>query len=199
MNLVGKMHGSLVFGRRVSVLAAHFAQILPEGAKVLDVGCGDGLIDKLIMELRPDVSIVGIDVLVRGHTHIPVKPFDGITIPYSDDAFDAVMFVDVLHHTDDPKVLLKEAKRVGKTAILLKDHTNDGLFSYATLRFMDWVGNAHHGVVLPYNYWSKREWGSALTELSLSAEHWNSRVGLYPVPASWLFDRSLHFIAKLKK
>ena len=37
--------------------------------------------------------------------------------------------------------------------IVLKDHTRNGLFSGSTLRFMDWVGNARHGVRLPYNYW----------------------------------------------
>jgi len=199
MNFVGKMHGCLVFGRRVSILAAHLAKLLPEGARVLDVGCGDGLVDKLIMELRPDVSIVGIDVLVRGNTHIPVMPFDGITIPYDDDAFDAIMFVDVLHHTIDPTILLREAKRACSKCLVIKDHTRDGLLAEVTLRFMDWVGNAHHGVVLPYNYWSKKEWDRQIELLELRYEVCNSTLELYPWPASILFDRQLHFVVRLMK
>jgi SAM-dependent methyltransferase len=31
--------------------------------------------------------------------------------PFSEDSFDMVMFVDVLHHTSDPRVLLREAVR----------------------------------------------------------------------------------------
>lgn len=199
MSLVGKMHGSLVFGRRVNVLAEHFAQCLPVGASVLDVGCGDGLIDKRIMELRPDVSIVGIDVLIRDNTHIPVSPFDGVVIPYGNDTFDSVIFVDVLHHTVDPSILLREARRVSRKCVVLKDHAREGLLAEETLRFMDWVGNAHHGVVLPYNYWSKPEWDKQIDLLGLTCDFWNSTLRLYPWPASLFFDRKLHFVARFMK
>ena len=157
---VGALHEKLVFGRRVKVLGRHLAALIPPRAKVLDVGCGDGTLDQLILQQLPGVSIEGIDVLVRPATKIPVRPFDGAHIPYPDASFDVVMFVDVLHHTDDPLLLLQEARRVGKI-ILIKDHTRKGFLAGPTLRFMDWVGNAPHGVVLPYNYWSERQWDDA--------------------------------------
>lgn len=197
MSVVGAAHARLVHGRRVQVLARAFVGLLPEGAKVLDIGCGDGLLDAVILRHRPDLTISGIDVLVRGRTHVPVTPFDGTAIPYDAGTFDAVMLVDVLHHAEDPEALLREARRVSRGPILVKDHTRDGLLAGATLRFMDWVGNAHHGVALPYNYWSRREWDRALRDLGLTVHGWNGRLGLYPWPASLLFDRSLHFIATL--
>ena len=197
MSVVGTVHANLVFGRRVRVLASQLASLLPKNAKVLDVGCGDGTLDSLILRSRPDLTINGIDILVRPQTHIPVVPFDGNTIPYPDRAFDVVMFVDVLHHTDDPMVLLREAKRVARQAIVLKDHTKDGMLAGPTLRFMDWVGNRHHGVVLPYNYWTQTQWERAMSDLGLAAAAWNANVGLYPWPATHLFDRTLHFVAKL--
>ena len=197
MSVIGAVHTNLVFGRRVRILASQLANLLPENATVLDVGCGDGTLDSLILRSRPDLSINGIDILVRPQTHIPVVPFDGTTIPYPDGAFDVVMFVDVLHHTDDPMVLLREAKRVARRAVVLKDHTKDGFLAGTTLRFMDWVGNRHHGVVLPYNYWTLRQWKQAMAELGLVAAIWNADVGLYPWPANHFFDRALHFVAKL--
>lgn len=197
MSVIGLVHDSYVFDRRVRVLAGHLAEALPEGARVLDVGCGDGRVAKLIMERRSDVSISGIDVLIRGQTHIPVEPFDGRTIPHGDASFDAVTFVDVLHHTDDPMVMLREAARVARRVVVIKDHTRDGLLAGPTLRLMDWVGNARHGVVLPYNYWPRRRWLSAFGELGLGVESWASDVGLYPPPLSWAFGRSLHFVARL--
>ena len=197
--LVGSLHEQVVFSRRVRVLAEKLAQAMPQGARVLDEGCGDGSIASLIQELRPDVSITGIDVLVRPETLIPVIEYDGQRFPFSDNAFDVVSFVDVLHHTDDPTVLLAEAKRVASNSVVIKDHTRDGFLAGATLRFMDWVGNAHHGVRLPYNYWTEKRWRDAMNELGLSAQHWDHRVGFYPGPAGWLFDRKLHFVARLTK
>jgi SAM-dependent methyltransferase len=196
--LVERVHGGYVHGRRVERLLAHLAPLIPPGAALLDVGCGDGLLSHRLAERRPDLSSVsGLDVLVRPDTHIPVAAFDGRTIPHSDKSFDAVVFVDVLHHTDDPMVLLREAARVARTAILIKDHTRDGLLAGPTLRFMDRVGNARYGVSLPYNYWPQRRWMDAFDELDLRVDTWRRNLGLYPLPADLVFGRSLHFVARL--
>lgn len=198
MKVLAFLHRHSVFGRRVRVLAQRLAPLLPRDATVLDVGCGDGSIDRLIAEHRPDVRIEGIDVRARPDAAIPVREFDGATIPYGDDAVDVVMFVDVLHHTDDPSRLLREAVRVARRAIVIKDHTREGVLAVATLRLMDWVGNAPHGVALPYNYWREAEWLEVFRRLEVTPSIWIRRIGLYPPPASWWFDRSLHFVARLE-
>ena len=198
MAILNKVHEKLVFNRRVNVIASQFIKLIPQNAYVLDVGCGSGLIDKLIMNHRPDIKIVGIDVLLRPETHIKVTLFDGKSIPFKAKTFDAMIFIDVLHHIDQPFDTLKEAKRVSKGLILIKDHAMDGFLAKATLTFMDWVGNAHHGVRLPYNYWSNMQWKSNFEKLNLVIDVWISKLSLYPKPASWLFDRKLHFVAKLK-
>jgi SAM-dependent methyltransferase len=193
---VGAVHQKLVFDRRTQVLASKLGAVVPEGT-VLDVGCGDGTIDAIIQEARPSLSIRGVDIMVRPQTKIPVEPFDGVVLPAHDRSVDSVLFVDVLHHTRDPIVLLREAKRVARKGIVIKDHCSDGIFDYPTLRFMDWVGNAPHGVVLPYNYWSRQQWQTAFAELQLKVTSWEDRLGLYPFPASMIFERKLHFIALL--
>ncbi len=130
MSLVQLLHDRLVYGRRTRLLAEKLSVHLPRDAPVLDVGCGDGKVDSLITRLRPDVAIQGIDVLVRPQTCIPVIRLDGATIPHPDASFDVVMFVDVLHHCQDPAQLLARAKRVTRSSVLIKDHTREGLLAY---------------------------------------------------------------------
>ncbi|MGC2821478.1 MAG: class I SAM-dependent methyltransferase, partial [Candidatus Sulfotelmatobacter sp.] len=150
MSAIGVLHEKLVFNRRVEILAGWFAQLAPRSARVLDVGCGDGLIAAALQSRRTDLVITGIDVLARSHTHIPVDMFDGANIPFDDRSFDVVLFSDVLHHTSDPAILLREARRVTSQSVLIKDHNRNGLLAGPRLRLMDWVGNARFGVALPY-------------------------------------------------
>jgi len=199
MTVLERIHGDYVLQRRVNRLAGLMAKLLPWEASVLDVGCGDGLVARAVMDQRPDVMVRGIDVLVREQTHIPVEPFNGREIPAESGSYDIVMFIDVLHHVENPLVLLTEAVRVARQGLLIKDHTKNGLLASPTLRFMDWVGNARHGVALPYNYWPRKKWHEAIESLGLAIAEWRSDLGLYPWPASWLFDRSLHFIARLDR
>jgi SAM-dependent methyltransferase len=196
--MLGSVHGKLVFGRRIRRLAAAVVDRLPANARVLDVGCGSGDLAALIMRLRPDVAIEGIDVLVRPDTAIVVHAYDGARIPFPDKSFDAAIVIDVLHHTDDPQSVLAEIARVAPI-VIIKDHLRDGLLANSTLRFMDWVGNAAHGVRLPYNYLSRREWIRIWQDLGLRTSAFATQLSLYPRPASWLFDRGLHFVTILSR
>lgn len=192
------LHEKLVFGRRVRRLAAAIAERLPRDARVLDVGAGSGDLAQRVMALRPDVRIEGVDVLVRPETAIPVHRYDGVTLPFADNAFDAAVIVDVLHHTDDPGAVMAEAARVAHS-LVIKDHFRDGFAAGATLRLMDWVGNAAHGVRLPYNYLSRREWTRLWGGQGLVTDRLADRLGLYPRPFGWLFDRRLHFVTVLTR
>jgi hypothetical protein len=50
---------------------------------------------------------------------------------------------------------------------VLKDHIKERGLAGLTLRFMDRVGNAHHGVVSPYNYWTKQQCREMFTAINL--------------------------------
>ena len=197
MNIIETLHASYIPARRISRLSTLLAAQLPPDARVLDVGCGDGSLARLLSEKRPDIHIRGIDVLVRSHVEIPVEAFDGLTIPMSDHSFDVLMFVDVLHHANDAMALLREAARVSRASILIKDHLCDSVMSGHLLKFMDRVGNERNGVALPFNYWQKKQWADAFRQTGLRTTYWSETLKLYPIWGDWLFGGGLHFLAQL--
>lgn len=196
MRILDHTHGKFVHSRRVRVLAEMIAAQLPYAAQVLDIGAGDGALARLILDQRPDLSITGIDVLVRPDTQIPVQAFDGNTLPLADHSVDATLFVDVLHHANDATQLLREAARVSRQCVVIKDHLREGFLANDTLRFMDWVGNARHGVALPYHYFNRAQWADAFAAAKLHTRAQSTEVPIYPAWASWLFGRGLHFVGR---
>ena len=199
LQLVQRLHGSLVFPRRARVLSTFLAELIPDGATVVDVGCGSGMIGYLVKQTKPTVSIQGLEVMPRPSCLIECARFDGTTIPMPDSSADVCMFVDVLHHTLSIDLLLREARRVARHHVLIKDHLCESGFDYAILSFMDWVGNRPLGVRLPHNYQSKADWCQLFSRCGLRVVDWKQSLPLYPPPFSKLFGRGLHCIALLER
>ncbi len=199
MNVLEFVHGHFIYQRRIDVLAAWLAALIPDNLEILDVGSGDGRLASAIMQWRTDVQIRGIDILVRYHTAIPVSLFNGREIPFANSSFPAVMLVDVLHHSENPFSLLAEAVRVSKMFIIIKDHFNDGFIAKKTLRLMDRVGNERHRVALPFQYWKRKQWAESFSRLHLKPVRGQEKLRLYPFPLNLFFDRCLHFINLLQK
>ncbi|HKM81836.1 MAG TPA: class I SAM-dependent methyltransferase [Candidatus Acidoferrum sp.] len=192
-------HARMVFGRRVRVLAECLSARIPPRCAVLDIGCGDGTIGSLLAKPGSEISLEGVEFAPRPQCAIRCRAFDGAELPFADGSFDVCLFVDVLHHTDDPSILLREARRVTRRFVLIKDHLSENRFDFKTLQFMDWVGNRPHGVRLPYNYQSRKEWEASFAKCGLSIAQWTSEVPLYPFPFSLLVGRGLHFVTLLEK
>lgn len=80
--------------------------------KILDVGCGTGIIH----DLYPNLDIMGIDVSqgMLAHHKGKHKMASACNIPFRDDKFDSVVCRSVLHHIPETEKALKEIKRVLK-------------------------------------------------------------------------------------
>ena len=192
------LHSRLIFGRRVRALADNIAQMIPgDASTLLDVGCGDGTLARSIMSRRPGLAATGVEIRARPHTAIPLQEFDGRILPFADGSHDVVMLVDVLHHAEEPTLLIREAGRVANTAVIIKDHLTGAWLSHARLRMMDWVGNIGHGVPLRYAYWSPMQWNDAFRSAGLREVDRRERLGLYGPSLRWLFERRLHFVSRL--
>jgi len=195
MSVLDQVHEGYIHGRRIRRLSELLGELVPSGCTLLDVGSGDGKLARALLDKRPDLRIEGVDVLVRGRTWVPVRTFDGTNLPYRESSVDGVMLIDVLHHTREPLALLREAVRVSRRWLIVKDHFLQGFVATLRLRFMDYVGNARHGVALPYNYLSPGEWTEFRRILDLKVATEMRELGLYPEPFDCLFGAGLHFIA----
>jgi len=197
--IVKPLHGFTVSGRRVKILSHHLSQLVPHNQSLtgLDVGCGSGEIAKNIQNICPYIEMNGVDVLVRKGAAISITEFNGERLPFEDKSYDFTMLIDVLHHTDDPAILMKECVRVSRKFVLIKDHICESWWDRTRLRFMDWVGNRAYNVALPYNYLSQRDWKKLYQVSKIVCEIKVSKLNLYSKPLSFLFDQSLHFVARV--
>jgi ubiquinone/menaquinone biosynthesis C-methylase UbiE len=181
------------------MLAQRLGAMLPTRSRLLDIGCGDGRLGALLRERAPQLEIEGVEVLPRTDCGVPCCAFDGVHLPFSDRSFDCCMFVDMLHHTRDPLAILRDACRVSREFLLIKDHFAENALDHWTLRLMDWVGNRPYSVALPYVYLSRSRWHELYDQLGVRLECTDCDLRLYPAPFSAIFGRNLHFISLLRK
>lgn len=166
---------------------------------VLDFGCGDLLFARELKQNLPDVSVTGVDVVDFGHRYKGVKyhQYDGVTLPFTNKSFDAVISWHVLHHTDEPFNLLKECMRVAKSKVFIVEPTYRGKWDIPGMRFMDWVFNVwkDRSISMPYRFASKKEW---MREIRLLGWECEEIVDVELLPAWLPTGRSLLFVCKKK-
>lgn len=163
------MHQRLSHSHRVDILSRKIAGLIAEQfpaaeqIRCVDVGCGDMQVSESIGRYNQRTVWRCIDIhalpeqLKSDEKWTKYLRFDGLHIPFADNAFDVVLFCDVLHHTRrDALALLKEAARVG-SIIIVKDHFEYSSYSRIMLKLMDFVGNWGYGINLPDNYFTVRE------------------------------------------
>jgi len=126
--------------------------------RVLDLGSSNGQLAKHLKDTNPHIQFIGADTHVPAQTYIPVVKYDGKTLPFKDNSFDCVIVIDVLHHDTNPEQVLREAKRVSRKLIIIKDHYWNNKFELAILKIADYIGNRPYGIKLPYNFLQMKEW-----------------------------------------
>ena len=107
-----------------TALLQSIARLVPEGSRVLDLGCGDGaLLDLLTREkgcTGYGIEIDDANVLAcvqRGINVLQLNLHQGLKT-FQDQSFDVVLQIDTLQHLRNAETMLRETARVGRVGIV---------------------------------------------------------------------------------
>jgi methionine biosynthesis protein MetW len=100
------------------------AALVPEGSRVLDLGCGDGAMLAYLQQARSctgyGIEIDDANVLAcvkRGVNVIQLNLDEGLSL-FDDASFDVVLQIDTLQHLRNAEVMLRETVRVGRIGVV---------------------------------------------------------------------------------
>jgi ubiquinone/menaquinone biosynthesis C-methylase UbiE len=105
------------YDRQASIIEGH----APGVNRILDLGSGPGHLLAQLSRRYPSASIVGVDISapmvrlagarVRGSA-VMLLQASFYKLPFGDESFDLVTGTGILHHADDLRGLLREARRL---------------------------------------------------------------------------------------
>ena len=108
----------------LSAIGQALAELVPEGSRVLDLGCGDGA---LLAHLQANRGCTGYGVEIddanvlacvqRGVNVIQLNLDEGLSM-FEDASFDVVLQIDTLQNLRNAEVMLRETVRVGQLGIV---------------------------------------------------------------------------------
>lgn len=116
---------------------------IPENSRVLDVGCNDGAMMKLLKDAK-GCDVTGVDVsetalALAREKNLKVINADAEKLPFKDHTFDVAILREVLVHIHEPIKALKEIRRV-----LKKDGFLLGSAPHANLERIVWDDKRLH-------------------------------------------------------
>ena len=107
-----------------TALLQSIARLVPEGSRVLDLGCGDGALLDLLTRQKGctgyGIEIDDANVLAcvrRGINVLQLNLHQGLKA-FQDQSFDVVLQIDTLQHLRNAETMLRETARVGRVGIV---------------------------------------------------------------------------------
>lgn len=178
---------------RLNKVAECFSKLIEDESKILDIGCGDCYLGYALSKHK-NLKYQGIDVKLRKENYpFKVNIFDGKKLPFKSKSFDYCMFVDTIHHIKYPDKILREAMRVAKKCIIIKDSSYYTLRQLICLWIIDLQSNIPKGIKCPLNFYSFEMWFDLFDRLGFSIDYANLDYEIKHI------DLAHHVIFKLKR
>ncbi len=170
---------------RANDIFRKIGSFLSREEKILDIGAGTCSVTELLREREFNVTPVDIKNLSAVDDIVPVI-YDGDTLPFPNNSFDAALLLDVLHHARDPQRVLRESARVAPKIIVIENVHRGKLQKFLTVA-MDRLTNLDFGSL---NHKSDEGWKDIFSKLGLvlKEEHC-SRFWLFFLSKMYLLRR----------
>jgi alpha-1,6-mannosyltransferase len=108
--------------------------------RVLDLGAGEGFVGAEAAK-STNAEVILADVIDLNRTSLPFVRYNGRSLPFTDNYFDAVLLSYVLHHCDEPGVVLDEVRRVAADRVIVLESVIENHRDRRWLSFADRLAN----------------------------------------------------------
>lgn len=168
-----------------------FVSDIPMHSPMLDIGCCDGLVSKVLFNNQNidnlwggDLSKKALIIAKKEKTYSGLFAFDARFLPFHSNSFNSVFSISVLEHIPIIQKVLKESLRVLKPGGILQFTTTSDQFKKLLL-FSSLLKNSKKEAYLKqldkrlghYRYFSNDQWNNTLRE-----------IGFINIKCSYLFN-----------
>jgi len=108
--------------------------------RILDLGAGEGFVGAEAAR-STGIEVVLADVIDMNRTDLPLVRYDGRNLPFDDNYADTILLSYVLHHCEEPRVVLEEVRRVAAGRVIVLESIVENAMDRLWLSVADRLAN----------------------------------------------------------
>lgn len=153
---------------RIKIVISAYKSWLKKGEKVLDLGCGNGIVSSTLKKYYL-IDILGGDLknyLTEDVPFLQIKNGEGL--PFENKSFDTILLNDVLHHLpyQKQKSVIRESLRVASKVLIFEAEPT------FVAKIADIILNKlHYGLLdTPLSFRSKKSWQAFFKRMGIKSK-----------------------------
>jgi anti-anti-sigma factor len=157
---------SKVSSDRPKILHDRINPYMSASTSLLHIRCGNARVAETFADSQ---RVQLVDIVNRNETALPLAIYDGTILSFDDKSFDTTLMINVLSHSKSPIDSLREAIRVTRNRIIIKETVYFNEAQRFFCEFMDWFytcvigdGSINHSNFKTHKEWAEMGRGEKL-------------------------------------